>query len=339
MNKIATIKDIAKQLGISIATVSRALGNSQSIKPETKAKVLQAAKELNYQPNPIALSLKANKSKTIGVIVPQIANAFFGNTIEGIEEVVWKRGYHIMICQSYESLEREIANTELLSSRRIDGLIISTSLETTSFPHLQKLKDNNVPIVMFDRVAENIEGHRVVADNYEGAYNATAHLIKTGNKNIYCFTFDDFISNTHERLTGYKKALEDNGLPFFEDHVFYTNGELEPIQQKLSALFAQEQKPDAIFMSTDNISASIIIALKKLNINIPQDVALAGFSNNDLDQCLQPALTTVTQPCFEMGKQAASILINAIENKEEDPTFNHVVLRTTLHIRESSQRK
>jgi LacI family transcriptional regulator len=339
MNKIATIKDIAKHLGISIATVSRALGNSQSIKPETREKVLLAAKELNYEPNPIALSLKANKSKTIGVIVPQIANAFFGNTIEGIEEVVWKKGYHIMICQSYESLEREIANTELLSSRRIDGLIISTSLESTSFTHLQKLIDKNIPLTMFDRIADGINGHKVVVDNYEGAYNATTHLINSGNKNIYCFTFDDFISNTHERLHGYKKALEDNGLPFLEDHVFFTNGDLEPIQQKLEALFAQKQKPDAIFMSTDNISASIIIALKKLNISVPNDVAIAGFSNNDLDQCLQPALTTVTQPCFEMGKQAASVLINTIENKEEDITYQNIVLRTTLHVRESSQRK
>lgn len=197
-----TIKDIAKALGLSTSTISRALRDSYEISEETKKLVLECAEKLNYRPNPIALSLKERRSRSIGVIVCEIANNFFSQIINGIESVAYERGYNVIIAQSHESYEREIMDLQFLASRSVDGLLISVSTETNDINHLKSLHDRGLPIVFFDRTLEGLNTHSVIVDNFNGAYLATEHLIKNGYKNIAAITNSEFLSITNERLAG-----------------------------------------------------------------------------------------------------------------------------------------
>src|SRR5260221_2067332 len=214
-----TIKDIAKALNLSVSSVSKALRGSHEISEETKKNVLAYAREHNYKPNPIAQSLKKGRSKSIGVIVCNIDNNFFSQVINGIESIAYNRDYNVIITQSKESYAREVLNSEHLSSRSVDGLIISLSAETKNVAHLQKLHQKGLPIVLFDRVTDEIPTHKVIANNYRGAYEATRHLLLQGYKRIAHITSSNSLSNTLERLQGYKKALEDAGLTADENYI------------------------------------------------------------------------------------------------------------------------
>ncbi|MFZ1264268.1 MAG: LacI family DNA-binding transcriptional regulator, partial [Chitinophagaceae bacterium] len=207
-----TIKDIARALGLSTSTVSRALRDSYEISPETKKLVLEYAEKNNYHPNPIALSLKERRSRSIGVIVCEIANSYFSQVINGIESIAYNNGYNVIIAQSRESFDRELLNLQYLTSRSIDGLIISISTETKDFSYLKELHQKGMPIVFFDRIVSEIETHKVIADNYKGAYDATAHLIHCGYRRIATVSNPELVSITKERLAGYKAALRDNGI-------------------------------------------------------------------------------------------------------------------------------
>ncbi|HLF47470.1 MAG TPA: LacI family DNA-binding transcriptional regulator, partial [Chitinophagaceae bacterium] len=207
-----TIKDIAKALGFSTSTVSRALRDSHEISPETKKLVLEYAEKINYHPNPIALSLKERRSRSIGVIVCEIANSFFSQTINGIESIAYNNGYNVIIAQSRESFDRELLNLQFLTSRSIDGLIISVSTETKDFSFFKELNQKGLPIVFFDRIADEINTHKVIADNFKGAYEATVHLINKGHRRIAAISNPEILSITKERLGGYKSALLDNGI-------------------------------------------------------------------------------------------------------------------------------
>jgi LacI family transcriptional regulator len=211
-----TIKDIGKALGLSTSTVSRALRGSYEISEETKKQVLEYAEKMNYRPNPIALSLKERRSRSIGVVVCEIANNFFSQAINGIESIAYNRGYHVIISQSHESYEREVVNVQHLASRSVDGLLVSLSSETTDLSHFIELHDKGLPIVFFDRVTSEINTHKVIADNYKAAYEATVHLVKNSYKKIAHITSAPFLSITKERLEGYKNALLENGLSFDE---------------------------------------------------------------------------------------------------------------------------
>src|ERR1043165_2597439 len=207
-----TIKDIAKALGLSTSTVSRALRDSYEISPETKKLVLEYAEKINYHPNPIALSLKERRSRSIGVIVSEIANSFFSQAINGIESIAYNNGYNVIIAQSRESFDREMLNLQYLTSRSIDGLIISVSTETKDFTYLNELKQKGMPIVFFDRIVSEIDTHKVIADNYKGGYDATIHLINSGYRRIATVSNPELLSITRERLAGYKAALSDHGI-------------------------------------------------------------------------------------------------------------------------------
>src|SRR5687768_6491853 len=207
-----TIKDIARALGISTSTVSRALRDSYEISPETKQLVLDCAEKLNYRPNPIALSLKERKSRSIGVVVCEIANNFFSQAINGIESIAYNRGYHVIISQSHESYDREVVNVQHLASRSVDGLLVSLSCETTDLTHFTNLHEKGLPIVFFDRITNEIITHKVIADNYQSAYDTTVHLIRNGYSRIALIVSAPFLSITKERMEGYKTALLDNGL-------------------------------------------------------------------------------------------------------------------------------
>ena len=337
-----TIKDIAKALGLSTSTVSRALRDSYEISPETKQLVLDYARQINYRPNPIALSLKVRRSLSIGVIVSEIANSFFSQIINGIESVAYSKGYNVIITQTRESYEREVLNMDFLSSRSVDGFLISVSAETQDYSHITDLYERGLPIVFVDRVVKSINTYMVIADNYKSAYDATTHLIKNGYKRIAHLANSAYLSITEERTRGYRQALEDAKIPFREDYLKHCpHGGMiyDEVDSAMNDLMALKQKPNAIFASADKLTTNCMRYCRAKGITIPDDLAVVGFSNLDLTDLLSPSLTVVRQPCFDMGALAAELLIKMIESKRPPTEFETRMLPAELYIRESSAKK
>jgi len=332
-----TIKDIAKALNLSTSTVSRALRGSYEINAETKRLVMEYAEKVHYVPNPIALSLKENKSRAIGVIVPEIANHFFSQAINGIEDIANKRGYHVVIFQSHESYDREVINIQHIVSRKVDGLLISLSGQTTDVSHLQEIQQKKLPLVLFDRVSDKIEAHKVVADNFEGAFRATEHLILSGRKKIAHITSPSLLSISQERLAGYKAALEKHQIPYDENLVKYCSFGAEEARKLVDDLI-ENQKPDAIFTTSDRLALDCFSAVKEKHISMPDDIAFIGFTNLKVAHLLDPSLSTVVQPAFEIGQTAAELLLDSIERKQTTvEQFRTIKISTEIVIRKSSQ--
>lgn len=331
-----TIKDIAKRLGISASTVSRALRGSTEINDDTRKLVQDLAKELNYTPNPIALSLKEKKTRVIGVIVPEIANYFCSAVIAGIEDFAYSEGYHVVIFQSHEKYERELMNIKLLESRRIDGLIISVSNETTKGSHIQELIDKGIPVVMFDRICNEVDTPRVVTDDKGGAYLATRHLIEQGYKRIAHMTMASHLSVTNNRTGGYANALKESNLPFQKKWVIACDFDIKHIQKSIHKLFKSTPKPDAILASSERIAIGSIEALKEMKLRIPTDVAVVGFFDNPISRFIDPPITSIHQPTFDIGQSAARLLIDMIDSNTLQHQFKTIELKTTMEIRDSS---
>lgn len=337
-----TIKDIAKALNLSTSTISRALRGSYEISPETKKLVLDYAETVNYRPNPIALSLKEKRSRSIGIVVCEIANTFFSQIINGIESIAYNRGYHVIITQSHESYEREVIDLQYLASRSIDGLLVSVSSETINNSHFQALIDKGLPIVFFDRAAEGIQTHKVIVDNFQGAYEATNHLIKNGYRKIAHVTHSAHLSLAKERLRGYKQALEENNIAFNEAYVKHCRHGvmiLAEIEEGIKELLKLKQKPDAIIAISDRLTTSTLSVLKKAGLRVPEDIGLVGFSNSEIVHLLNPSLTAVKQPAFEMGQLATELLIELIESKRPVTKFETKMLKAELVVRNSSVRQ
>lgn len=336
---VITIKDIARELGLSISTVSKALSDSYEISEKTKKLVSEYAKKNDYRPNPIAKSLKQGNSKSIGIVVSTIENNFFSQVINGIESVAYSKGYNVIITQTHESYDLEVLNVKHLTFRSIDGILISLSTETNDIEHLNVLHKKGLPIVFFDRVSADIDTHKVIADNYSGAYEGTVHLIHSGYKKIAHITSSANISITRERLEGYRKALEDNGITFNANYIKYClhgGKDLDEIKIALNDLLLMDDRPDAIFTASDRITVTTLLLLHKLKIKIPEEIALLGFTNTQLADVLNPSLSSVYQPGFEIGKNAAEMLISLIESKRPVTAFETKVLPTQLFIRNSS---
>ena len=338
--EIVTIKHIAKALGFSASTVSRALRDSYEISEPTKKRVLEYAKKSNYRPNPIALSLKENKSRSIGILVPEIDNPFFSQAINGIESVAYAKGYHVLIFQSNESLEREKININHMISRRVDGVLLSLSAETTNdVGHLNELKEMGVPVVFFDRVTDSIATHKVVADNFQGAFEATELLIKNGKKRIAFIGVSSFLSISKERLLGYKDALNKYKIPFNEKLVKESGYAPENIEAAINDLFSMDDPPDAIFSVSDRLALTCLSVFKKQNIKIGENLAYICFSNLKVAEFFSPSITTVAQPAFEIGQKAAELLFEILNTKPRDLDnikYQNFKIKTTLNIRESS---
>lgn len=335
-----TIKDIARALDLSVSTVSKALRDSHEIGEETKQAVLIYAREHNYKPNPIAQSLKKGHSRSIGVIVCNIDNNFFSQVINGIESIAQSKGYNVIITQSRESYEKEVSNSEHLSSRSVDGLIISLSSETKNIDHLKRLYEKGLPIVFFDRITDEIPTHRIIANNFKGAYEATRHLIQQGYRKIAHITSSDSLSTTSERLAGYKQALIDAGISIDERYIkFCLHGGMirEETHQALAELLQLPERPDAIFTASDRLSTTTLSQLRIMQIPIPRDIALVGFTNSISADIFNPSLTSVVQPAMEMGQQATEMLVSLIESRRPVTQFEKRVLETQLQIRDSSQ--
>jgi LacI family transcriptional regulator len=338
----ATIKDIAKALGVSTSTVSRALRDSYEISSDTKKLVLECATRLNYKPNPIALSLKEKRSRTIGIIVCEIANNFFSQVINGIESVAYNKDYNIIISQSKESFEREILEIQNMAARSVDGILISLSTETNNIDHIRGLQDRGLPIVFFDRVTEEIKTHSVIVDNFKGTYDCTEHLIKNGYKKIAALTNSEFLSITSERLSGYKEALTQYKIPFHQKyvkHCFYGGMVFQEIEEAVNELLKLKDRPDAIICTSDKLTTGCLKTIKRRGLHIPNDIALAGFSNSDIAELTDPSLTVIRQPAEDIGRAATELLLQIIESKRPIKDFEKRVLSPELIVRDSSASK
>lgn len=332
-----TIKDIARELKISPSTVSRALKDHPDISTKTKKVVNDLAAKYGYKPNPIALSLLHSKSNIIGVIIPEIVHYFFSSVISGIEEIASQSGYNVMICQSNEDFAREIEAVKALSSSRVDGLLISISKNTHSFSHLSELEDIGIPVVFFDRASDVIKTHKVIIDDFKGAFMAVEHLIKIGRKRIAHLAGPQNLNIGSQRLEGYKAALKKYNILFDEDLViscdnFKNAVELTPI------LLSGKNPPDAIFAVNDLTAAGALQASKKKGVLIPDELAIVGFTNGQISTMTDPPLTTIDQHGCEMGQEAMRLLLERFKTKIEDFSPETKEIETSLIIRESTEK-
>lgn len=332
-----TIKDIAKHLNISVATVSRAMRDMPDIKPETRQTVLNLAKEWDYQPNILATSLVKSRTKTIGVIVPDLAYHFFASIIKGIEEEAIARGYSLLLTQTSELYERELINVQNLSRGQVEGFIISLSQETTDYEHLKRLQRKGIPLVFFDRDAADIDVSKVMVDNVGAAYEATKHLIDSGCKRIAFLAGPTNVTVSNQRQEGYKKALKEAGVQIDDTVIVHGNYNLEQVIELTNYLIDLENPPDGLVVVSDRLAIGAMSALRKRNISVPDQISIVSFNDEPVCTIVTPTLTSVSQPTMEMGKMAMSLLINQIE-KEGSPS-EVTVFKTELKIRESSKRK
>lgn len=340
MKAKATLKQIAKELNVSVSTVSKALNDSPEISELTKIKIKEYAKLKNYKPNVIGLNLKNRKTKTIGVIIPNILNSFFAKVFSGIEKIADEKGYNVIMCISNESLEKEAHTLEMLSNGTIDGFIVSVSEEAQKnheYNHFKEIINDGTPIVMFDRIADGVECDKVVVDDFDSALNSTQHLINIGCKNIALFSSVDNLSVGKLRAEGYLKALENNNIPVNANIILRTDSE-DNLKDKIESIF-DNNTIDGVFALDENDSvAALKIGLKK-GFKIPEELSIIGFADGILaSRRLSPRLTTVSQHGIEIGEVAAKLLITRLESKEEHIPYETVVIKTKLKERESTRK-
>ncbi|KAA5541698.1 LacI family DNA-binding transcriptional regulator [Adhaeribacter rhizoryzae] len=337
--KQTTIIDIAKELNVSKSTVSRALNDHASIGEATKKAVRDLAKKYNYHPNNIASSLSKRSTKTIGVIVPLLSHYYFSTVIAGIEELAYKAGYKVIICQSAESYEREVIASQTLLSSKVDGLLVSISSETKNSDHFKAFQERNIPVIFFDRVCPDMEASSVIIDDYTGAFKAVEHLILQGRRQIAHLAGPPLLKISQNRVNGYKAALAKYNIPFQEELLITCDTGLE----RENAIAATQQLldtgilPDAVFAFCDPLAIGAMMALKKNNLKIPEQVAVVGFCNEPMATVVEPALSTLVQPAFQIGEAAAQLCLNQI--KSNVITVESKVFSTDLIVRDSSQKK
>lgn len=330
-----TIKELARELGIAVSTVSKALRDSHEISAETKAKVLETAARLNYIPNLYASSLRRQKSRTIAVVIPEVADSFFALAINGIEEVAREKGYHVLIYLSHESLKRETEILHEFKSGRVDGIMISVTSETCNGTHIQEAINSGLPVVFFDRTCEEVHTARVVTNDTESSYQATRILLDKGCKQLRYLSISRELSVTRKREEGFLAALQDYGIATAESIVEYKDTETDLTGQLLS-LLQQEPRPDGILLSVEKLVFPVYAACRELGIRIPEDIRLIGFTNLPAAALLQPALSTINQPAFEIGRTAASLLFKGIEKNTFNLAAEQLIIPSLIQERASS---
>jgi len=330
-----TLKDLAKKLNLSVSTVSRALNDSPEISVATKRKVADAAVTLSYHPNILARGLINQHTKIIGVIVPEVTHNFFSLALGGISGVAYDAGYVIMFCESNESYDREVINTSALVSNQIAGLIVSISQETKIHDHFEYLQRIGIPLVFFDRVCDSLNTSKIVVDDYGGAFKAVEYLIKKGKKRIAHLGGTEHLSISRDRFTGYLDALHTFGMPFDKDLVYFSGFQEQNGVKGMQVLFELEERPDAVFAVNDPVAIGAYEEIKNRGLKIPDDIAVVGFSNNPVAAIIDPPLTTIEQPAYELGQRAAIVLLEQIAAKAEKRIYKPVreVLETKLIIR------
>lgn len=333
-----TIKHLAKQLNLSISTVSRALNDSYDINPETKKAVLDLATKLNYQPNPHASSLRRHKSKTIAVVVPEIANNFFALAINGIQSAAREKGYHVLIYVTNESDKIEAESLMHFQNGRIDGLLISLSNKTINDENLRQIQQQGTPIVFFDRVRDDFETAKVTTDDFESGFNACEHLIQQGCKRIAYLQLSKNLSIGLNRMNGYLEALKKYNLPENDKLIIDCVDDRQKNYDMIKDLLNAKDRPDGIFASVEHLAITTYQVCKDMKLRIPKNVKVLSFSNLETASLLNPSLTTITQPAFEIGKEAATILLKALTKKGFVLTDTKLVLPSKLIVRDSTAR-
>ena len=339
MKRKITLKQIAKELDVSISTVSKSLRNSLEIGEETRLKVQAFAKFYNYKPNNSALSLKNRKTKTIGIIIPEIVHHFFSTVINGIEQVANENGYSVIICLSDDSFDKEVLNMEMLANGSIDGFIMSLSKETQfkgDFHHISEVIDQGMPVVMFDRVTNEILCDKVIIDDKLAAYEAVQSLINKGRKKIALVTTVDYVSVGKLRTDGYIKALLDNDIPFNENLIIKIE-DVDTCEITIGKLL-EDKAIDAVFAVNELFAVTIIKTANKIGLNVPNDLAVIAFTDGIISKYSTPTITTVSQSGIKMGNKAAKMLIERLESEEheEDENYKTEVIETHLIEREST---
>jgi len=340
MKRKVTLKQIAKELDVSISTVSKALRNSIEISEDTRQKVQAFAKLYNYKPNNIALSLKNKKTKTIGIIIPEIVHHFFATVISGIEQVANENGYNVIVCLSDESFDKEVINMEMLANGSTDGFIMSLSKETQlkkDFHHIQEVINQGMPVVMFDRITNDVLCDKVIIDDQLAAYDAVEFLIKKGFRDIGLVTTVDYVSVGKLRTEGYVNALNDHDLPINENIIVKIE-DIEDCASKIEKMLL-ENKPDAIFAVNELFAVTTIKLANKMGLKVPDDISVIGFTDGIISQFSTPSITTVSQNGIKMGGRAAKMLIERLEMEEEEDgneQYRTELIDTHLVHREST---
>lgn len=331
------IKKLAQALRLSTSTVSRAFRDNSDISAATKERILAMAKELNYQPNHYASNLREQKSKTIAVIVPELANNYFSLAIQGIERVASAKGYHILVYATNDQFEKEVSFIKHLHNGRADGIIMSVSGEANDHNYLNELSKKRLPLVFFDRVYEDIITPRVITNDYESSFSATKHLIQQGCKRIAYLAVNKTLSIGKTRMQGYIDALKKFKVPFREELIIdCTNNYKENIDLLKQAFTTL--KPDGVFTSVERLAFATYYACYDINLSIPKELKVIGFSSLEIAPLLNPALSTVTQPASDLGKTAAELLFKMLENPADVNPASEVILNSKLIQRESTSK-
>lgn len=334
-SSLISINDIARALGISPSTVSRALKDHPDISNQTKRIVKDYAEKVNYRPNALALSLKRQRSNTLGLVIPEISHHFFSSVISGIEELAYAKGYRLVICQSNEDYDREVINTQVLFDNRVDGILISISKTTYDHGHFKDLIDSGIPLVFIDRVSEEIETDKVVTADFEGAMLGTNHLIERGCRNILHLASPQHLDVGRMRCEGYLKALANHGIESDPSLIIQCDTQKEVYAMK-DEIIALAPKIDGIFAVNDFTAIAAMQVLQKSGFKIPDDIAVVGFGNDPIAGICCPTLTTIEQQGSEMGRQAVDILIRRIENPATFIDFQTKIIPVSLEKREST---
>ncbi|MEJ5053079.1 LacI family DNA-binding transcriptional regulator [Sphingobacterium sp. MYb382] len=334
MTKIDIIQ-LAKVLNLSKSTVSRAFMGSSDIKPETRARILKVAEELNYRPNHYASNLRKQKSKIIAVVVPELGNNFFSQIIRGVERVAKAKDYHVLVYTTDGDIQKEKDFLNSISNGRVDGVLMSVSGAAGDSAHLKNIDVNRLPIVLFDRTYADVNLPKVVTDDYESSYTATQHLLENGCKRIAYLVVNKEHSIGKTRLQGYQDALKKNGLPVLDELIVDCAHAYAENATRMESLF-REVKPDGVLASVERLAFSTYYVCQALNIRIPEDLKVVAYSSLEIVQLLNPSLTTITQPAEAVGEAAATLLLDRLIAGEEPEEPQHVILPSNLLIRKSS---
>lgn len=338
-NTPVTIKDIARSLNISISTVSRALRGMQEIHPDTRKAVMRLAEELDYQPNQLAKNLAKSRTKTIGVIVPNLSYHYFSAMLNSIEEAALQAGYSVLVCQTNESYLRETTNIQNLLRSQVEGFIISLSRDTDNYEHVERLVRKNIPLVLFDRYAESIDVSKVIVDNYAAAFKATEHLIENGCRRIGFLAGPTQLVLSNQRVAGYRAALAKHDLSVGDQYVFHCDYTEENTIMQTLALMSLPQPPDGIVVISDRMAYSTMYALKQKGLRIPEDVAIVSFNNEPVSALFSPTLSSINQPIQEMGTETVRLLLRELNATDTMVPKETKVMETQLIVRASSMRK
>jgi len=334
-----TIIDIARELNLSKSTVSRALTGHPNVKQQTREAVLALAEKMEYQRNQMSISLITNKTKTIGIIVPEFVTSFFSQVIIGAQEEARKSDYNVLISQCNEDYNTEVDNAQLMMRNRVDGIIVSLTKETKNFDHLRTFQRRGIPIVFFNRVCEEIMAPKVIVNDYDAAFKAVEHLIKTGKKRIAHLAGPPSLAISRKRQNGYIDALKKHNLPIDEDLIIGYDLNMSKVKIYIKHFMDMDNPPDGLFAINDPTAMEAMQVIKQLGKRIPEDIGVVGFSNDYASQFAEPSLTTVAVPVTEMGKTAVKLLMDMIDKDPADWKLLVKVLDTELIVRNSTVRK